>query len=165
MEETRGDGASTIEGIRLIKEELPGVHTTLGLSNISFGLNPAARHVLNSVFLHECGPGRPRLRHRARGPHHPADRIPEEQEEVCLDLIYDRRTDDYDPLQELLEMFEGVTAESVVKEDRVGLADREAPLAAHHRRRPRRAVRRPRRGAGRRSLAARRSSTTCCSRA
>ena len=45
---------ATIEGIRLIKEHLPGVHTTLGLSNISFGLNPAARHVLNSVFLHEC---------------------------------------------------------------------------------------------------------------
>ena len=54
MEESRGDGAATLEGIRLIKEHLPGVHTTLGLSNISFGLNPAARHVLNSVYLHEA---------------------------------------------------------------------------------------------------------------
>ncbi|MGD9797866.1 MAG: homocysteine S-methyltransferase family protein, partial [Acidimicrobiia bacterium] len=54
MEESRPDGWETIEGIRRIKAELPGVHTSLGISNISFGLNPAARHVLNSVFLHEC---------------------------------------------------------------------------------------------------------------
>src|SRR3546814_10590060 len=54
LEESRRDGINTIEGIRLIKEQLPGVHTTLGLSNISFGLKPAARHVLNSVYLHEC---------------------------------------------------------------------------------------------------------------
>ena len=56
-----------------------------------FGLKPAARHVLNSVFLHECVRGRPRLRHRARGPDHAAEQIPDEQREVCLDLIYDRR--------------------------------------------------------------------------
>ncbi|HWW52124.1 MAG TPA: homocysteine S-methyltransferase family protein, partial [Acidimicrobiales bacterium] len=54
MEEGRRDGIETIEGIRLIKESLPGVHTILGLSNVSFGLTAAARHVLNSVFLHEC---------------------------------------------------------------------------------------------------------------
>src|SRR5690606_31130780 len=49
IEESRRDGLETIEGIRLIKSELPGVQTVLGLSNISFGLKPAARHVLNSV--------------------------------------------------------------------------------------------------------------------
>jgi len=54
MEESRKDGIETIEGIRRIKAELPGVYTILGLSNVSFGLNPAARQVLNSVFLHEC---------------------------------------------------------------------------------------------------------------
>ena len=54
MEESRRDGIETIEGIRRIKAELPGVYTILGLSNVSFGLNPAARQVLNSVFLHEC---------------------------------------------------------------------------------------------------------------
>ena len=54
MEESRRDGIETIEGIRRIKAELPGVLTILGLSNVSFGLKPAARHVLNSVFLHEC---------------------------------------------------------------------------------------------------------------
>ena len=54
MEESRRDGIETIEGIRRIKAELPGVYTVLGLSNVSFGLSPAARQLLNSVFLHEC---------------------------------------------------------------------------------------------------------------
>jgi 5-methyltetrahydrofolate--homocysteine methyltransferase len=120
MEESRFDGANTIEGIRLIKEHLPGVHTTLGLSNISFGLKPAARHVLNSVFLHECAQAGldSAIVHAARIM--PLSRIPDEQKQVALDLIYDRRTDDYDPLQVLLEMFENVSAEAVEKEDRSG---------------------------------------------
>ncbi len=118
---------STIEGIRLIKEHLPGVHTTLGLSNISFGLNAAARHVLNSVFLHECHQAGldSAIVHAARIT--PLARIPEEQKQVCLDLIYDRRRsvekgdpDDYDPLQVLLGMFDGVSASTVEKEDRSG---------------------------------------------
>jgi 5-methyltetrahydrofolate--homocysteine methyltransferase len=125
IEESRGDGASTIEGIRLIKEHLPGVHTTLGLSNISFGLNAAARHVLNSVFLHECARAGldSAIVHAARIT--PLARIPEDQKQVCLDLIYDRRrsveqgdADDYDPLQVLLGMFDGVKAGEVEKEDR-----------------------------------------------
>jgi 5-methyltetrahydrofolate--homocysteine methyltransferase len=127
IEESRGDGASTIEGIRLIKEHLPGVHTTLGLSNISFGLNAAARHVLNSVFLHECHQAGldSAIVHAARIT--PLARIPDDQKQVCLDLIYDRRRsvengdpDDYDPLQVLLGMFEGVKAGEVEKEDRSG---------------------------------------------
>src|SRR3546814_494158 len=125
MEESRLDGANTIEGIRLIKENLPGVHTPLGLSNISFGLNPAARHVLNSVYLHECHQAGldSAIVHASRIT--PLARIPDEQKQVCLDLIYDRRRsiengdpDDYDPLQVLLGMFEGVSANEVVKEDR-----------------------------------------------
>jgi 5-methyltetrahydrofolate--homocysteine methyltransferase len=120
MEESRGDGVSTIEGIKLIKEHLPGVHTTLGLSNISFGLNAAARHVLNSVYLHECHQAGldSAIVHAARIT--PLARIPEEQKQVCLDLIYDHRRDDYDPLQVLLGMFEGVKVGEVEKEDRSG---------------------------------------------
>ncbi len=118
IEESRGDGASTIEGIRLIKENLPGVHTTLGLSNISFGLNAAARHVLNSVFLHECHQAGldSAIVHAARIT--PLARIPDDQKQVCLDLIYDRRSEGYDPLQVLLGMFDGVKAGEVEKEDR-----------------------------------------------
>ena len=120
MEESRRDGIETIEGIRLIKAELPGVYTILGLSNVSFGLTPAARHVLNSVFLHECVEAGldAAIVHAARIM--PLSRIPEEQRRVCLDLIYDRRTQDYDPLQELLGLFEGVSSPTVEKEDRSG---------------------------------------------
>ena len=120
MEESRRDGIETIEGIRLIKEALPGVHTILGLSNVSFGLSPAARHVLNSVFLHECQTAGldAAIVHAARIM--PLSKIDEHQRTVCLDLIYDRRTEDYDPLQELLAIFEGVSASDTVKEDRSG---------------------------------------------
>jgi 5-methyltetrahydrofolate--homocysteine methyltransferase len=120
MEESRRDGIETIEGIRRIKAELPGVHTILGLSNVSFGLTPAARHVLNSVFLHECVEAGldAAIVHAARIM--PLSKIPERQREVCLDLVYDRRRPGYDPLQELLAMFEGVSSATLVKEDRSG---------------------------------------------
>ena len=108
MEESRRDGIETIEGIRAIKTELPGVSTILGLSNVSFGLNPAARQVLNSVFLHECVEAGldSAIVHASKIL--PLARIEERAKEICLDLVYDRRTDDYDPLQELLALFEGV---------------------------------------------------------
>jgi 5-methyltetrahydrofolate--homocysteine methyltransferase len=119
MEESRRDGIETIEGIRLIKSELPGVGTILGLSNVSFGLSPAARHVLNSVFLHECQQAGldAAIVHAARIM--PLNKIEPRAVEVCLDLIYDRRDParGYDPLQELLSMFEGVSAGSLEKED------------------------------------------------
>jgi 5-methyltetrahydrofolate--homocysteine methyltransferase len=120
IEESRGDGVATIEGIRRIKAELPGVFTILGLSNISFGLKPAARHVINSVFLHECVEAGldAAIVHAARIM--PLNKIPEEQLNVALDLIYNRRTDNYDPLQKLLEIFEDVTVSTVEKEDRSG---------------------------------------------
>jgi 5-methyltetrahydrofolate--homocysteine methyltransferase len=120
MEESRRDGIETIEGIRLIKAELPGVHTILGLSNVSFGLTPAARHVLNSVYLHECVEAGldAAIVHAARIM--PLSKIPERQLEVCLDLVYDRRREGYDPLQELLGLFEGVSSATIEKEDRSG---------------------------------------------
>jgi 5-methyltetrahydrofolate--homocysteine methyltransferase len=120
MEESRRDGIETLEGIKLIKSELPGVFTIVGLSNVSFGLNPAARHVLNSMFLHECVEAGldAAIVHAARIL--PLSKIDEKIREVCLDLIYDRRGEGYDPLSELLTMFEGVTAGAVVAEDRSG---------------------------------------------
>ena len=120
MEESRRDGVETIEGIRRIKAELPGVRTILGLSNVSFGLTPAARHVLNSVFLHECQQAGldAAIVHAARIM--PLAKIDERAREVCLDLVYDRRRPGYDPLQELLGLFEGVSSTSLVKEDRSG---------------------------------------------
>jgi 5-methyltetrahydrofolate--homocysteine methyltransferase len=109
QEETRRDGIETINAIREVKRRYPEVQTTLGVSNISFGLNPAARVVLNSVFLHECVKAGldSAIVHTAKIL--PLSRIPDEQRDVAYDLVYDRRTDDYDPLQRLLEIFAGVT--------------------------------------------------------
>jgi 5-methyltetrahydrofolate--homocysteine methyltransferase len=122
MEESRRDGIETIEGIRRIKNALPGVGTIVGLSNISFGLSPAARHVLNSVFLHECQEAGldAAIVHAARIM--PLNKIDPRVVEVCLDLIYDRRDEakGYDPLAELLHIFEGVSSAAVATEDRSG---------------------------------------------
>ena len=110
QEETRRDGLETIEAIRELKRRYPEVQTTLGVSNVSFGLNPAARQVLNSVFLHECVKAGldSAIVHASKIL--PMARIPEEQREVALDLVYDRRREGYDPLQRFLELFEGVDA-------------------------------------------------------
>src|SRR4051794_27781619 len=118
QEESRRDALETIEGIRALKRRYPDVQTTLGVSNVSFGLNPAARQVLNSVFLHECVNAGldSAIVHASKIL--PMSRIPDEQREVALDLVYDRRrpataTDAaYDPLQRFLELFEGVDAQS-----------------------------------------------------
>ena len=117
-DDLRADAMATIEAIRRIKTEMPGVHTTLGVSNVSFGLKPAARHVLNSVFLHECVQAGldSAIVHAARIM--PLNKIPAEQREVCLDLIYDRRRPDYDPLTALLEIFSDVETTTVEREDR-----------------------------------------------
>jgi 5-methyltetrahydrofolate--homocysteine methyltransferase len=120
MEESRRDGIETIEGVRRIKAELPGVHTVVGLSNVSFGVNPAARHALNSVFLHELVEAGLDAAIVHAGRIIPLSKIPEEQRAVCLDLIYDRRRPGYDPLAELIRLFEGVSATAVVREDRSG---------------------------------------------
>lgn len=110
QEETRRDGVETLNAIRELKKRHPRVGTTLGLSNISFGLNPAARVVLNSVFLHEAVEAGLDSAIVRAAKIMPMDRIPEEQRQVALDLVYDRRREGYDPLTKLLELFEGVTA-------------------------------------------------------
>ncbi|WP_290058940.1 methionine synthase [Amycolatopsis solani] len=112
QEESRRDGAETIEAIREIKRRHPEVQTTLGLSNISFGLNPAARQVLNSVFLHECVQAGLDTAIVHASKILPMARIPDDRRAVALDLIYDRRREGYDPLQELMALFEGVSAAS-----------------------------------------------------
>ncbi len=110
QEEVRKDGIETIEAIREIKRRHPEVHTTLGLSNISFGLNPAARQVLNSVFLNECVEAGLDTAIVHASKILPMARIPDEQRQTALDLVYDRRDGDYDPLQTLMALFEGVSA-------------------------------------------------------
>ncbi|MEW1613235.1 MULTISPECIES: methionine synthase [unclassified Streptomyces] len=113
QEESRGDGIATIGAIRELKKRHPDVQTTLGLSNISFGLNPAARVVLNSVFLDECVKAGldSAIVHASKIL--PIARLEEEQVKVALDLIYDRRAEGYDPLQKLMELFEGVNMKSM----------------------------------------------------
>ncbi|WP_295641884.1 methionine synthase [uncultured Corynebacterium sp.] len=112
QEETRRDGIETINAIRELKKRHPDVHTTLGLSNISFGLNPAARQVLNSVFLNECIEAGLDTAIAHSSKILPMNRIDEEQRKVALDMVYDRRTEDYDPLQTFMQLFEGVSAAS-----------------------------------------------------
>ncbi|MEU9759415.1 methionine synthase [Streptomyces sp. NPDC047987] len=113
QEESRGDGVATIGAIRELKKRHPEVQTTLGLSNISFGLNPAARTVLNSVFLDECVKAGldSAIVHASKIL--PIARLDEEQVKVALDLVHDRRSEGYDPLQKLMELFEGVSTKSM----------------------------------------------------
>jgi 5-methyltetrahydrofolate--homocysteine methyltransferase len=121
QEETRRDGLETLEAIREIKRRHPDVQTTLGLSNVSFGLAPAARVVLNSVFLNECVKAGldSAIVHAAKIL--PMSTIDDEQRRVALDLVYDRRrwSDEahtrleYDPLERYLELFEGVDSASL----------------------------------------------------
>jgi 5-methyltetrahydrofolate--homocysteine methyltransferase len=113
QEETRRDAIETIEAIRRVKQRYPDVQTTLGVSNVSFGLNPAARAVLNSVFLDECVRAGldSAIVHASRIM--PIARIPGDQLQAALDLVYDRRRPGYDPLTRLLELFEGVDAAAV----------------------------------------------------
>ncbi len=114
----RLDAKHTIDAIRRVKAEIPGAFTTLGISNVSFGLNPAARHALNSVFLHECVQAGLDSAIVHAGKIMPLARIPEEHKKVCLDLIYDRRSEEYDPLTTLLEIFADVKTAAVEREDR-----------------------------------------------
>jgi len=109
-DDLRADGIATLEALERIKKELPGAYTVLGVSNISFGLNPPARKVLNSVFLHEAveqGLDAAIIHAGKLLPYHSID---PEHRELCLDLIYDRRRDGYDPLEELLTAFADATS-------------------------------------------------------
>jgi 5-methyltetrahydrofolate--homocysteine methyltransferase len=120
QDDLRRDGIETMEAIKRVKAELPGASTILGVSNVSFGLKPAARHVLNSVFLHECVEAGldAAIVHAARIM--PMHKIDDRLQDVALDLVYDRRRDDYDPLTEFMALFEGVEASAVEQEDRSG---------------------------------------------
>jgi 5-methyltetrahydrofolate--homocysteine methyltransferase len=124
-DDLRRDAMYTIEAIRRIKAEIPGAFTCLGVSNVSFGLSPAARQVLNSVFLHECVQAGLDSAIVHAGKIVPLSKIGDEQRDVCVDLVYDRRgtLDDgtpYDPLQKLLDVFADVKTVKAVKEDRSG---------------------------------------------
>ncbi|MBV8966117.1 MAG: homocysteine S-methyltransferase family protein, partial [Mycobacteriaceae bacterium] len=118
QEESRRDGIETIEAIRELKTRHPDVQTTLGLSNISFGLNPAARQVLNSVFLHDCVEAGMNSAIVNASKILPLIRFNEHEIDTARDLIYDRRKFDgdvctYDPLVEFTKLFEGKTAQSI----------------------------------------------------
>ena len=115
IEEDRENGLATVNAIRQIREHLPGVHVVLGVSNVSFGLSPAARIVLNSVFLHDCCEAGMDAAIVSPAKILPLVKISEEHQQVCRDLIYDKRRFEsgictYDPLTELTKLFEGVSA-------------------------------------------------------
>ena len=114
----RRDGIATIEAIRRIKSEIPGAFTTLGVSNVSFGLKPALRQVLNSVFLAECVEAGldSAIVHASKIL--PLSRIPDDQKAACNALIWDRPYEGQDALTALLTMFEDVQSVAAVKEDR-----------------------------------------------
>ncbi len=105
IEEDRRNALETIEGTRRISKELPKCHTVVGLSNVSFGLKPAARVVLNSAFLHELREAglTGAIVHASKIL--PQNRIPAEQWNAALDLIYDRRREGFDPLTHFIGLF------------------------------------------------------------
>jgi 5-methyltetrahydrofolate--homocysteine methyltransferase len=107
-EDDRKLGLETLEGIRRVRAELPGVGTLLGLSNISFGLRPAARHALNSVYLHHAQAAGMTAAILHAGRIEPLHHVDDEVRQTCEDLIFDRRREGYDPLQKLMALFENV---------------------------------------------------------
>ncbi|MBA3921629.1 MAG: dihydropteroate synthase, partial [Nostocaceae cyanobacterium] len=122
IEEDRANAKATVESIRRIRQELPGCHVILGVSNVSFGLNPAARIVLNSMFLHEATQAGMDAAIVSANKILPLSRIDDRQREVCLQLIYDERKFEgnvcvYDPLTELTTLFEGATTKRDRTED------------------------------------------------
>jgi 5-methyltetrahydrofolate--homocysteine methyltransferase len=122
IEEDRRNAAETIAAIRRIKTELPGCFTILGVSNVSFGLNPASRVILNSVFLHEAVEAGLDAAIVNASKIVPLNRIAEREQEVARQLIYDEREFEgdvctYDPLGEFTKMFEGVSTRAAKKDD------------------------------------------------
>ncbi|HEY9660958.1 MAG TPA: dihydropteroate synthase, partial [Allocoleopsis sp.] len=122
IEEDRVNGKETIEAIRRIRENLPGVHIILGVSNVSFGLNPAARIVLNSMFLHEAMAVGMDGAIVSAAKILPIAKIDPQHQEVCRQLIYDERKFEgdvcvYDPLTVLTTLFEGVSAKETRSKD------------------------------------------------
>jgi 5-methyltetrahydrofolate--homocysteine methyltransferase len=129
IEEDRANARETIKATKTIRENLPGCHVILGVSNVSFGLNPASRQVLNSVFLHEAMNAGMDAAIVSANKILPMAKISAEHQKVCQDLIFDRREFKdtictYDPLGALTTMFMGVTT----KKDKV--ADDKLPIEA-----------------------------------
>ena len=121
IEEDRTNAAETIKAIKQIHAEMPEANIIFGVSNISFGLNPAARVVLNSIFLHECVEAGMNSAIVNASKILPLNRFNEHEIEVALDLIYDRRKFEgdivtYDPLGEFTTMFQGKTTKSMKKD-------------------------------------------------
>lgn len=127
-EEFRRSAIETIEGIRAIKRELPGVLTTLGVSNVSFGLKTHSRAVLNSVFLYHCVEAG--LDTAIINPAHvvPYAEISPEERKLADDLIFDRRTPDHDPLAAFIAHYEGVAVEQTAAADPTAEMEPEAAL-------------------------------------
>jgi len=120
IEEDRRNALETIEGIKRIKRELPGAYTLLGVSNVSFGLNPASRVVLNSVFLHDAVEAGLDAAIVNASKIEPLNRIGEKETQVARELIYDQRRFEndvcvYDPLTEFTKLFEGVKSKAAKK--------------------------------------------------
>ncbi len=122
IEEDRENAKATVEAIKRIREELPGCHIILGVSNVSFGLNPAARQVLNSVFLHEAMAVGLDAAIVSASKILPLAKIEAEHQQISQDLISDRRQFEgdictYDPLMKLTELFQGKTTKREQKVD------------------------------------------------
>ena len=134
MDSDRRSALELVEGTRRIAQRFPEVQITCGLSNVSFGLSPGARVVLNSVLMHELVQAGMTSAIVHASKILPLNKISDEQRDACLDLIYDRRATEaggtglpngitdtgHDPLQWLIELFKDVTD---VREARVSLAD------------------------------------------
>src|SRR5215216_6169372 len=127
-EEWKPSAIETIEGIRLIKSELPGVKTSLGVSNVSFGIGLPARSVLNSVFLHHCVEAGLDL--AMVNPNHitPYAEIPTEERELADDLVFNRRDD---ALERFIAHFEGKSEEAAETADPTAGMEPEEALHWH----------------------------------
>src|SRR5680860_528179 len=121
QEDLRGDALATLQAIERIKAEVAGCHTILGVSNISFGLSPAARQALNSVFLNMAMQRGLDAAIVNAAKILPLHKIDDEVRQVCTDLIEDNRREGYDPLAELMRLFEGATETKASKEELAAL--------------------------------------------
>lgn len=122
QEDLRRDAMETLEAIERVKAAVPGSHTILGVSNVSFGLSPAARQALNSVFLAEATARGLDAAIVHAGKILPLHRIDDDVAELCRDLVHDRRRDGYDPLHELMRRFEGAGTTTTSAEELAALS-------------------------------------------
>ena len=120
-EASRGSAAETLAAIRDIKARFHGTLTMLGVSNVSFGLKPSARHVLNALMLYHAVQAGLDLAIFNAAKVIPVARIPEVQRKAVEDLLFDRRAEGYDPLRAVLEVFGAPGAERTAGEEDAAL--------------------------------------------